>query len=362
MDKNLYSTIPLSRVVKDCTLDAGESLSIVEEKYTRWAVRVLRKLNRQVIKANKKRTALNVSLSTKTAALPPDTREVSFIGFRDDQDRKVPIFIDPEIYGEYEKTPESCCAKCGQPKAACEALEVTVTTVPIVPIPDCACYYYAGYYYYSASNEYGSGYYACGPIGGGIGTIDYTETITKRLLPNGDYIEDKTFPIYDPQTCTVRMTSSRKLVQTFELNDCGCIKPTKANAEKMCGCNSDAYYLYFYDYFSPKAETCEVGVKVFMEQGIMKFSGNIDFTKVFIEYYGDLPKKNGEYVIPEMALETVIAGVHVMRIQHKKGVTESAIERAERKFKSERKDMMKLLPNRLTLYDILDAATQVPIP
>lgn len=346
--KNLYSVIPLSRAVNSAIIDSYEEKGRVEERYSHWAVRVLRKLNRQVIKANAKRTTVSVSRSTMTASLPVDFKECIFIGFIDRSGRKVPIDIDADIYGDYEKAPETCCEKCGQPKELCEALKVTVETKPINPPDSCDCYYYT------------SGGYPCGPIGGGLSEVVWEENVTKTLLPNGDYIEDRLFPIFDPQTCTARMTSSRKLIQQFDINDCGCIKPTKENADKLCSCNSDLYHLYFNNFYSSDSY-CEVGVKIFLEQGVMQFSGIVDFDKVFMEYYGDLPKKNGSFMIPEVALEAIVAGIHVRRLEHKKGTTESQIARAKSVFKKEKTEMSQLLWGRLSINDILTAATQVPI-
>lgn len=65
----------------------------------------------------------------------------------------------------------------------------------------------------------------------------YTETIWKKLCPNGDMQEVRSVPTYDAEAEEVVMVEVRRHLCNLELKTCGCVKKTPRNKELVtCQC------------------------------------------------------------------------------------------------------------------------------
>lgn len=344
---NLYATIPLNKVVKAAATELEEPLSRVEERFSDFAVRGLRKINATHLRMNIRRVTLPVNPMGNYASLPCDFKTPYWIGFITNDHKKASISFNAGLYGPVQEVKEDCCKKCGAEKAICELMDVTTTTkTVVVPVPVTNTTYGSG-----------SGSGGGGTIGGGVGDESGTITTTKRLLANGDYIEDKTFPVWDEETQSIDMEKTRTLVEVFDIADCGCLKNTHDNIQKLQSCCENVYNLYY-------APTCDSSLPLkatfFPEDGIVEFNQKVYFSEVQMEYGGDLPRKNGDFIIPEVVFEYLIAFVLEKRDSRRKDVTDRQKLMNMQKVKDERKIMFTNLAG-LTIDEIFQVATSLPV-
>ncbi len=90
--------VPLSKVVKASIVDVYGDIGKMQQTFSHWACRGLKKLSIESLPRVTNKVLLTVNGNTHTATLPLDFNEERFMGFIDDRGFKVPIKLNNNIY------------------------------------------------------------------------------------------------------------------------------------------------------------------------------------------------------------------------------------------------------------------------
>lgn len=317
--------VPLSKVVKASIVDTYDDIGRMEQRFSHWAARGLQKLQREVLARGKKRVMLTVNQNTHTATLPLDFDEECFLGVIDERGYKVAMKSNNAIPDSMniEVPPEDACPTCAQNKNICNELVITEDTTLIV-----------------------------------INSSTYEQTVTKKLYPNGDYYLETSTPVLNIETDDIDYNVTKEFIVNLDLLPCGCLDASQVNVAKVqCFC-PDVYCTYY----APCDRSCTVdygSYRVFEDSGLIQFDQYFKLTQVYMEYWGFIPKRNGQYMVPLVAFETLVEWTKFKAIANKKGVL-----RWERKdqfdhFKRERDNMTKIM-GRVRLSQIIQAIGILP--
>jgi hypothetical protein len=322
---DLRRTVPLYKVVAAAVVDSHEDIVKVQQTYSHWAARGLKKITRETLKSGKRTVILTVNRNTNTATLPADFGEELFVGVVVNG-VKIPLRMRSDLIDEKNVAEVPCedkCEKCNQNKKICEDLAITEETVLIT-----------------------------------INDNTYEQTVIKKLYPNGDYYIETKIPVYDLQSSTVIYTTTKQFITAVDLSPCGCIEDTEENKEKIKCCAYDVWC----NYYAPCDCNCATdygGYRVFEETGLIQFDKASSFTKVYLEYYGFMQKKNGQYHVPEVAFETLVEWVKYKSIQNRRNIPDITIQRWFENYRRERGNMLKVM-GRASLSAIIKAALSLP--
>lgn len=318
--------VPLTRVVQAAIIDVYEDIGKVQQRYSHWAVRGLKRLNRQTLKMGKRYVVLPVNRSTNTATLPDGFYEEIFVGLMTDQGTKIPLKVRPELVNSrfIDEIPcEDKCPKCDQNKAICNDLSVSESTTLVV-----------------------------------IEGNTYEQTVVKKMYPNGDYYLESRIPMWDIDSETVVYTTEKKFVTSIDLKPCGCIEETEENIEKIkCVC-----YDVYCSYFTSCDQCCDVnhgGYRIFEETGLIQFDNIGKFTKCYIEYWDFMLKKNGQYQVPEVAFECLVEWIKFKAVDGKKSETIANKQLRWERYRTERSNMNKEL-GRISISQVIQAIGLTP--
>lgn len=326
--KDITSFIPLTRIVKRAITDMYADYEKDQARYTMWAVDGLKKLVRETLRSGKRYAILNINKNLQSAVLPCDFKEEIVVAIINSCGEKIKLNINPAIVNNFlieDEVPcdTPCEAKCEcYPKQMCADLQTTQIINKVI-----------------------------------INDTEYDETVTTTLLPNGEYYKVTTTPVYDYVAAAIVYQDKKEYITTFDTAECGCIKPTEQNCAKLeCLC-WDVYCCYC----TSCNNTAEDfgGYRIFLETGTIHFDGAFTADKVYLEYRGSMPKSGNEYLVPEVAYDTLVQLTKFYSLQNKKGVP-----RWERKdqfdhYDRERGNMKKVM-GRISLADILQSALLVP--
>jgi len=325
----LRNLTPLSKVVRAAIADSHEDIGKSEELYSFWAARGLRKLLRETLRFGVRRVYLYVNHNTKTANLPVDFKEETFVGVINTEGYKEALLPDGDLIDTLGTVDKGCeetnkCERCTQPKSICEDLQITESENIIK-----------------------------------INGASYTETVVRKLYPNGDYTLETTTPVLDTQTNAVTYQTATKYITNLDLKVCGCLETTPENIEKVRCCCEDVYNTYY-------AGSCGCSrqfgsYKIFEETGRIQFDPNFPFNKVYLEYVGFMPKIKGDYYVPEVAFETLVEWTKFKSID---GKSSRSVPNSDKKWRwdmylTARRNMDKEL-GRVSLSTIIEAAQRVP--
>lgn len=305
----LQRTVPLRKAVSAAIVDTYEDIGRVEHSYYHWAARGFKKLDRETLKTGLRRVILTVNRNTHTATLPVDF-DTELNVYVIINDKKVPLKLNSALVDTnyiQEIDCEEKCERCNQNKNACKELTVTQDTVLEV-----------------------------------INGQNYERTIIKKMEPNGSYFLETKIPVWDYSTESVIYHTTKEYVATIDLKPCGCIDETPSNLEVVKCCAYDVYC----SYFAPCDNNCRRelgGYKILEENGLIKFDKYGGFTKVYIEYWGFLPKVNGQYHIPEVAFEPIVEWIKYMAIDAKPNVPNVEKQWRLSRFVTTRNDMFKVM-------------------
>lgn len=323
--QNLYNNfVPLSRVVNAAIIDSYEDKGKVEQVYSHWACRGLFEINMQILKGGKRSVLLHVNGNTHTATLPPDFNGEVFVGV-EINGTKHPLRLDTKLVDTKNVQDIPCedkCPKCNCDKAICNDLTTTVTTSIVV-----------------------------------INSVNYEQTVIKRLYPNGDYYLESSVPFLDIETNAVSYRTLKELVAKIDLKPCGCVEETTDNIETIRTCNQEVYL----DYFAPCG--CEItdfgGYQIFEESGLIQFSPNFKFQKIYLEYRVSMLKINGQYQVPKIAFETLVEWTKYKSIQNKRNI--SRLEKNDQwNHYIIAKGNLKILKTRASLANLIQALSSTP--
>ena len=325
--KNLLRTVPLYKVVAAALMDTHEDAGKSEESYSHWAARGLRQLERQSLHSGLRSVTLTINKSTNTATLPADFEEEKEVAFIDRHGRRVLLHPRSDIVDtkNIEDIPcEDRCEKCKQDKSICSELTVTEDTTLVT-------------------------------IEGEV----YEQTVTKKLYPDGKYFLETRIPVLDAENGGVTFITDKKYVTELSLKPCGCIDETEENIEKIKCCCYDVYCSHFTECSPVCATEQTAGYRIFPETGLIQLDGAGSFTKVYLKYKGFLPKKNGQYQVPEIAFETLVQWTKFKSVENKRSVPLSERNWMLGLYKEARKDMDRLR-GRFSLSYIIRAIGLTP--
>lgn len=299
----LNNTIPLSKIVKAATIDLGEDFTKVEATFNHHAVRGFKKLSNELLRLGIKKIILPIHQSLKTVTLPLDFKSESFVGIIDSNGYKHAFENTPTITTEVEE--EQCvdkCEKCHQALDICEKLEVTEERYNVE-----------------------------------INNQTY-ENITYRYLEAGTYYVIKKLWIFNTVLQQAEKITTKEFITDFDMLECGCIAPSQENINKIqehCfDCYSSCYTPCCYGDINGLG-----GYKIYEEKGIIQFDRRIQYDKIYLEYTGCLPKKNGVFHVPEVAEETLIAFVKHQSQQHKNAVSLGEKDRLWKRYITEKNNL-----------------------
>lgn len=322
----LKRTVPLYKVVMSAIVDSMEDIGKVEHRYSHWATRKLKQLNRQSLKTGKRSVTLTINRSTNTATLPPDFDYESFVGVIVDG-KRIALKLRPELVDSKNVEDIPCddtrCPKCDQDTQICNDLTVTEDTV-LVTIHDSV----------------------------------YEQTTIKKLYPDGSYYLETRIPVWDEDNNVVIYTTTKQFIAALSLKPCGCIDDTPENIETIKCCCFDVWA----QYYAPCDNSCTInygGYRIFENTGLIQFDTVGKFSKAYMEYYGFMPKKNGQYQVPEVAFETLVKWVQFMDVDGKRNIPN--VEKRWRldRYEVERKAMDKEM-GRISLSQIIQSIGLIP--
>lgn len=320
----LKRTVPIIRAVSAAIIDMHEDIGRCEELFSHWAVRVFKKLNRQSLHVGRRRVILTINPNTNTATLPPDFHEEFFVG-PIINGRKMQMHLRPDLADPNAEEIEcdDKCPKCGQDKSICNDLTITETT-ELVPVGDSV----------------------------------YTKTTVKKLYPNGNYMLEITYPVMNTQTSQIEYTTVKEFITKLDMKPCGCPDLTEETVKKIeCFC-PDVFACHFTECDCTCMDRIG-GYRIYEDTGLMVFDNPNGFTKVYMEYQGFLPKKNGQYHIPEVAFEAIVEGTKDKYLWNKKGTPQWERRDQFERYKMERGNMDKEI-NRVSWGTIMKIVGMVP--
>lgn len=329
-DNELKRLVPLRRVVRAAVADLHEDLGTVEQVLSHFAARGLAKLDRETLKSTGKKIIIPINSNTNNAVLPIDFEQEIGV-YVIINGRKVPLSLRPNLVDEENIEIAQCvdkCERCGQSASICNDLTITETIESVLVNDQTSPPQYAD------------------------------KTVIKRLYPNGDYFLETTTPVWDFETDTVAYSTKKEFITAIDLKPCGCIEESASNIEKIKTCCPDVWCCYF----APCDSVCNPGIggyKIFEDSGLLKLDNPGKITQIYLEYYGFLAKRNGQWMVPAVAFETLVEW-----IKHKWTWNKRNLPRWERldqqnKYKEERGSMEKVL-GMISLSLIMEAALSTP--
>ena len=331
----LKKLTPISRVVNAAVIDSWEDIGKVQQLYFHWAARGLKKLQKETLKSGRRSCLITVNQNTRTASLPADFDEESFVGYINDYGEKVAIPLRTNLINTNSITTIECedtCEKCGQDASICNDLTVTETEEVVIVK--------------TISSQ------------GVPSETTATKTVIKKLYPDGNYYLETTIPYWNMTTYALDYATTKEFIAAVDLLDCGCINPTVENLETIRTCCYDCYCTH-YAGCSPVCDTNAGGYKIFEETGLIQFDYKFRHTQVYMEYRGFIPKLNGQLAVPEVAFETLVEYVKAMAVDGKKNVSNPDKAYRWTRYGIERKAMVKVM-SRFSLDDVIYIVSLTP--
>lgn len=318
------SMVPLPRIIGAAIVDTYEDYNKVYHMYAHWAARGLKKLDNETFQTGIRKVVLFVSQNTMTAALPPDFNDALFVGVIENG-IKIPLTSREDLIDKKGVVETECvetCSRCGQDKNYCNELTITeeIETVTI-----------------NGSN--------------------YEQTSVKKLKADGSYIVEKNVPFYSVEGETVTYKKITEFLTTFDMLPCGCVAQNSENAIRL------KHYCYdLYCAYCAPCGSCSTkygGYKIFESTGFIQLDNIGRHTSIYLEYRGFMPKKNGQYMVPEIAFETIVSYLKFKRIENKANIDKWEKEFAFNQYRIERRNMEKII-GRASLSLIIESIGLIP--
>lgn len=354
--KSFNNVVPLNNLVKSAVIDLGEDLTKVEATFNHWALRGYKEMTAQMnLNFGLKRVLLPIHKKLNTVQIPDDYKRLSFIGIIDEEcGYKIPLILDGNLVSDdYEK--KDCvdkCEKCNADKDVCEKMNVVVEKSTV---------------YYPSSmqtivTEDGIDFIT--EDGKKIITeysnSDVTpyENITTKIYDNGGYYLVKEFWVWNLKNNYPEKITQKDFITDFDLSECGCIKNTEENISKI---KEHCYSCYCSCYMPCKGSTDAIGrYKIYEGSGVIQLDRNFDYDNVYLEYYGNLPKVNNEFIVPEILSESIIYYLVFKYKENRKNYSIGEKQLAKNDYIVKKRDALKIM-SRISLSDIKDAARRLPL-
>jgi len=322
----LKRTVPLTKVVGAAIIDLHENIGYLQQVATHHAARGLKKITRETLKTGLRKVTLTVNQNTRSATLPPDFDSEEGVYIINERGFKVPLRVNNKLvdYKNIEDiAPPELCPKCNQDTQICQDLTITEETTLVV-----------------------------------VNGITAQQTVVKKLYPDGSYYLETTIPVWDIDSEGIIYTTAKEFITALELKDCGCLVESPANIETIrCLCPD-----VWCNYFAPCDRNCVVdygGYRIFEETGLIYFDKPHSFEKVYLEYWGFMVKKNGQYHVPEIAFETLVEYTKHKWVQNKKNIPRWERLDQFNAYMRERGSMEKAM-GRIGLSQIIQAIGLIP--
>lgn len=318
--------VPLTKVVKGAIVDVYGDIGKLQELYTHWAARGLKKLQRESLKLGKQRVLLPVNGNTRTATLPVDFEDETFVGFLDHHGKKIALRVNTSLVNDNSIVDVDCvdkCPKCGQDMSICNELTVSETVELIV-----------------------------------INDAIYEKTIIKKLYPNGDYFLETTTPILNIDDNTISYFTQKEFINNLDLKPCGCLETTPENLALLKACRPDVFCCHFAE-CGRGCNLQEGSYLILYDLGLIQLSGDYRFDNVYVEYWSFIPKKDGQYLVPEVAFETLVGWTKFKAVENKSNVPIVERNWVWQRYLVEKGNMLKEM-GRVPLEVILQASMNTP--
>lgn len=319
-------TVPLTKVVGAAIIDLHEDLGRLQQIAMHHAARGLKKITRETLKTGLRKVTLTVSQNTRSATLPVDFDSEEGVYIIDERGFKVPLKVNNKLvdYKNIEDVaPPELCPKCNQNKQICEDLTITEETTLV-----------------------------------NVNGFTVQQTVIKKLYPDGSYYLETRIPVWDIQSSGIIYTTAKEFITALDLKDCGCLVESSANIEKVrCLCPD-----VWCNYFAPCDNHCSVdygGYRIFEDTGLIYFDKPHSFEKVYMEYWGFMVKKNGQYHVPEIAFETLVEYTKHKWVQNKRNIPRWERQDQFDAYMRERGSMEKAM-GRIGLSQIIQAIGLIP--
>lgn len=316
--------IPLEKVVNAALLDSYETAGKSKELFYHFAARGLKKLQQEQLRVGLTRVMLRVNHNTKTATLPPDFDGELFVGIVENG-RRVPVSVDTSLV-PYEIPTieiENACVDCGQDKAICNDMTVTESTEIVI-----------------------------------VNNLPFEQTTIKKLYPDGTYYLEVNTPYFNMVTSAVEYVPIKKFVTKFDLKKCGCVEVNEENLHKIKSCCPDVYACHF-SVCGNYTGSGLGGYLILEDLGLIQLDYNFRYDYIYLEYRSFMQKINGQYVVPQVAFETLVEWTKYKSVQNKKNVSRGDKSDYLNSYRRERDNMEKIM-GRITLDSIIDSARRVP--
>lgn len=298
--------ITLESVVKAAAIDLGEDYTKVAPTFRHWVVRGLDILSNQTLNLGKRRELVKINFNTKSIPIPLDSRRITYVGFIDDCGKKEHLIQDVNIVGNIQPNELTKCEKCGECTDVCEKLKETFTTTQI-------------------------------EINGTLHDV----TVEKRLIGD-EYYQITNTPYFDAVADDVVYRKTKEFLTTIELNECGCPKRTQENLDAI---RNHCYACYCQCYDNCNHRELDRGTyNILKNMGIIQIGTlDSDITHLYIEYDAGLPKENGDFVVPHLTFEPLVAFVKWKANEHKRSIPLQERMVLEQKYITEKKSMKKIM-------------------
>lgn len=316
--------VPLIKAVKAAITDTWGNISELQQLFSHWGARELKQLQMEVLKVGKTKVLIQVNRNTMTGTLPIDFGQDLFVGYIRDG-KKISLKLSSRIADvcNIQEIPfEDTCTSCGQDKTICEDLSVTEEVTLVV-----------------------------------INDNTYENKVIKKLYPNGDYYLETTKWYADVETgVAVQAPTQKEFITNFGLQPCGCLQQTEENIQRL---QTHCYDCYSCNYACHCNEKSNYEYAIFEDTGLIQLDYDYPYDFVYLEYLGFMPKRNGQYMVPEVAFETIVEAIKLRSIKDKKGVERWRIQDKRDDYKMARKTMMRLLTS-VSISQIVSAMRSIP--
>jgi hypothetical protein len=259
----------------------GDAMGVNLLRYRSVAKDVFRTLNLSKIRQTK-RVWLTVDKRTNSVKVPPYYMFFSSLTIQDDCGRWIPLVINSNIVRDVVDISQdkNCHCECGCNSSACGQIQnyELVEEKVMAKMPD--------------------------------GTQKEFDTYTrKKINKDGSMVIEKSFPkaMYDGgEWVDTAIAVEEEFLCKLEVKECGCLKETKGNMDKIHECCGDAFF------------SVECGGTCCTPQSSLTFNisetgdrfdfpSGFHYPKVLLRFFYDAPLK--ELMIPVVAKKAIMLGI-----------------------------------------------------